>query len=256
MDESVRPDPFLFYACAMISFLESRVETYVENLQPFFACDAEIRNWLHSVWLPEEAAHGKLMRNLVERQWPELNWQNAFKQFSAVYVPRCKTEELRASVSLEALARCVTETETSMIYRCMASYSKNAELAALLKKMSSDEVRHYGVFKKLHRFHERVERNSFVAKLKLITARTELVRDEDLALSFSPLNTNWEGERIFPAWSYKEFLSNTRKVMVRHFPYKEAKKMLFNPIGSQGFVGNMVLSFLSYTLDRKFTKHA
>ena len=60
-------DAFSFYTCAISSFLESRVPTYVDNLEPFFRCDAGTLQWLQEVWLPEEAAHGLLMRSFVER---------------------------------------------------------------------------------------------------------------------------------------------------------------------------------------------
>jgi len=50
MNASSREDPFIFYACATISFLETRVPTYVENLEPFFQCDSKTLRWLHDVW--------------------------------------------------------------------------------------------------------------------------------------------------------------------------------------------------------------
>ena len=191
MTSQVHTDAFSFYTCAIISIIESRVPTYVDNLEPFFRCDASTLQWLQEVWLPEEAAHGRFMRAFVERTWPDFDWERGFVEFSIVYIPRCTTEKLRPTVGLETLARCVTETQASMIYRCLASYTQDPDLKALLKQMSADEARHFRKFKDLHLRYQSAERTSLLERVRTLLARSEVVRDEDLALAFVPLNGTW-----------------------------------------------------------------
>ena len=137
-----RADAFIFYACTLISFLESRVDTYVESLYPFFQSDIETLSWLNDVWLPEEANHGRLMRDYVEATWPDFDWMHGYQEFSKRYVPQCAHEKMRPSASLETLARCVTETFATMIYRCVGSYTNDPELKNLMKRLSVDENIH------------------------------------------------------------------------------------------------------------------
>ncbi len=60
-------DAYFFYSCTIISFLESRADTYVENLAPFFEMDKDILKWLENSWLLEEKEHGRIMRQYVEK---------------------------------------------------------------------------------------------------------------------------------------------------------------------------------------------
>lgn len=256
MTSLIHTDKFSFYTCAIISFLESRVSTYVDNLEPIFRCDANTLKWLQETWLPEEAAHGRLMRSFVESTWPDFDWEFGFAEFSALYLPRCATEKLRPSVGLEALARCVTEAQATMIYRCLASYTKDPDLKALLKRMSADEARHFRKFKDLHLFHQSAERNSLLARVRTLLARSQLVRDEDLALAFAPLNGAWKCPPPFSSWSYAAFLEATAQVMKQHFPFKEAQRMLLNPLRTSSLVWRVGSAIIAKLVTRQFLRHA
>jgi hypothetical protein len=248
-------ETYLFYSCSIISFLESRVDTYVENLEPFFHCDPSAKKWLQNVWLPEEQEHGKLMRSYVEEQWPDYQWNLGFKEFSKIYIPQCATEKLRRSIGLEALARCVTETEAAMIYRCLADYSNDPKLSKLLTRMSIDEVRHYREFRNLHRRSELVSKNSFMSKAKVLLDRSELVRDEDIALAFVPLNQHWKCNPPFQPWSYKKYLGFTAGIMKDYFQFKEAKRMMFHPIKTGGFINKLMIDILAVLAARQFMRY-
>ena len=227
---NAREDAFTFYSMSAISFLESAVPNYVDNLQHYYGDCFETARWLRDTWLPEESAHGRMTKEFVERQWPEFNWHEAYQEFLRTYVPRCNHQLLRPSKSLEALARCVTETETAMVYRCIAEYSSDPQLKSMLQKMSQDETRHYAYFRDLFNEHDAIERNSFWQKAKTVLARSELVRNEDLALAFEPLNRSWSGARPFVPLTYPAYLRRTSLVMSRHFPVEAAKRMLFRPL--------------------------
>ncbi len=256
MTSSARSDKFLFYTCAIISFLESRVSTYVDNLEPFFRCDANTLKWLHEVWLPEEATHGRLMRSFVERTWQDFDWDRGFAEFSTLYIPQCATEKLRPSIGLEALARCVTETQAAMMYRCLASYTTDTDLKALLKRMSADEARHFRRFKDLHLLHQTTERNSLLTRVRTVMARSELVRDEDLALAFTPLNGAWRCPPPFSPWSYAALLEATAQVMRQHFPFTEARRMLFIPLRTTSLLWRMGSPIAAKAVSRQFLRYA
>jgi len=254
--KSFKTEPFLFYACTIISFLESRVDTYVDNLTPFFQCDPATKDWLKNVWLLEEQEHGRLMRIYVEDTWPAFDWSRGFKEFSDLYIPQCVTEKLRCSVGLEALARCVTETQATMIYRCIASYSNDPLLKELLKRMSTDEVRHFKQFKDLHQKYELEENNRFLRKAGILLNRSELVRDEDIALAFQPLNNYWVGSPPFKVWSYRIFLEHTAQIMRVHFPFEEAKRMLFHPLRTEKRLNKLLIEIMAKLVARQFLKYA
>lgn len=240
MGTAARSDPFTFYALSMLSFLESAVPNYVQNLQPFFGDDPDGFKWLRDTWLPEESAHGRIMRTFVEHQWPEFCWETGYAEFLRAYVPRCSHDLLRPSRGLEALARCVTETEAAMVYRCIAAYTTDAELRMILEAMSRDETRHYAYFRDLFDRYDAVERNSIWKKAQTVLERSELVRDEDIALAFAPLNDAWRALPPFRRLSYAEFMAKAACVMSRYFPIEAAKRMLFRPLAT-GRIGEKLL---------------
>ena len=230
MNSSAREDAFTFYSMTVISFLESAVPNYVDNLQPFYADSPETTRWLHETWLPEESAHGRLTKEYVEHQWPEFQWAEAYEAFLQLYVPRCSHPLLRPSRSLEALARCVTETEATMVYRCLAEYSHDPQLRSMLQEMSGDEIRHYTFFRDLFHKHDSADRHSFWRKAQTVLARSELVKNEDLSIAFEPLNQSWTSTQPFAPLSYVEFMARASEVMSKHFPVEAAKRMLFRPL--------------------------
>ena len=250
--QSPHLNPFIFYATASASFLESRVETYVENLEAVFAGEQGILTWLRDIWLPEEAEHGRLLKSYVVRTWPRFDWNRGFTLFSTRYVPRCDHSRLRPSPGLEALARCVTETGASMIYRCIGAYAIDPELKALMRRISTDEVRHFRRFRDIHQHYDRTERRNLLCKARIMFARALLVRSEDLALSFEPLNCSWNGAAPFVPWSYADFLAETARVMRVHFPHEQAARMLTSPLRTRSFALRYASSILAALVTRQF----
>ena len=252
MTVSARTDAFTFYATSVISFLESAVPNYVDNLQPYFGDCDDTSRWLRETWSPEELAHGRITRTYVEHQWPEFSWEAAYAEFLRFYAPQCGHELLRPSKALEALARCVTETGAAMIYRCIGEYTRDAELKSMMHRMSQDEIRHYTYFRDLFDRHDGIERNSFLTKAKTILARSELVRDEDLALAFRPLNSSWRRPMPFGPLSYSEFLNKASQVMSQHLPVEMARRMLFRPLINGHIWEKMVIAILAVLVRRQY----
>jgi hypothetical protein len=253
MNNQARTDAFTFYSLAMISYLESAVPNYVQNLIPFYAGDREVQNWLRQVWLQEEGQHGQLTKKYVFRRWPEFNWDGGYAVFLAHYRPRCDHHLLRPSPALEALARCVTETQTAMIYRCIGNYAPDPDLKALMAGMSKDEVRHYSYFRKIFHRYDAGEKNALWRKANTIVTRSDLVKEEDLALAYQPLNSCWNGPRPFPPLSYRQFLSVAGRVMSRYFPFEEAKRMLFRPLRCGHWLERIIVKLLAMAVRRQYT---
>jgi hypothetical protein len=253
MATSVRSDSFTFYALTAISFLESTVGNYVENMAPYFKNNPAICRWLETVWLPEEAEHGHLAREYVEAIWPEFDLERGYNAFFQQYWPRCDHNLLRPSPALEALARCVTEAEATMIYRCIASYASDPEIKALMKKLSSDEVRHYTYFRDVFDTYDATENNSFLRKARTIIARSQLVRDEDIALAFLPLNDAWRGTIPFVPLSYPQFLAKAGMVARHHFPFEAAKRMLFRPLATGSKVEDLAFNLMAWLVRRQYS---
>jgi hypothetical protein len=230
MSSLSRHDAFLFYSVTSISFLESAVPHYVRNLDPFFAVDPAVAGWLRDTWLPEESAHGHATRAYVLATWPEFDWNLAYGRFLERYVPRCDHGLLRPSVSLEALARCVTETQAAMTYRALAGYARDPALGRLFVRLARDETRHYAYFRDVLDRYAVAERTSRWRLAATLVARSRLVRDEDLALAFAPLNAAWSSPTPFAPMTYDDFLSRGAEVMAKHLPVEAATRMLVRPL--------------------------
>lgn len=256
MNERSRTDAFSFYSLTIISYLESAVPIYVENLSPFFADNPKAQDWLQSTWLHEEAEHGRLTRTYATTHWPEFDWERGYALFLSRYQPRCNRNLLRASPALEALARCVTETQAAMIYRCLGDYSPDPELKSLMADMSRDEVRHYAYFRDLHDHYDRKEHNALWRKARVVVARSELVREEDLALAYLPLNECWSGKKPFPQLSYSQYFSMMGRVMARHFPFEQAGRMLFRPLRGGRWLESFLVGILARVVRRQYAAAA
>lgn len=252
VDQSARNDAFSFYSMTVISYLESAVPNYVENLDVIFKDNPVLVDWLDNVWLHEESEHGLMAKQFVEETWPEYQWQKGYDQFLIEYGPRCAHEELRPSPGLEALARCVTETQATMSYRCLISYSSDPKLRELMKKMSTDEVRHYREFRKTFDAYNETENNSFITKARTIIGRSELVKDEDLLMAFRPTNHNWIGELPFDHWDYDHYMSELGRITKQHLPVAEAQKMLFKPMRTKGRINNFLVNCIASIIKRQF----
>ncbi|MFT5572448.1 MAG: rubrerythrin [Cryomorphaceae bacterium] len=250
--KSSRSDAFTFYSMTVISYLESAVPNYVENLDVIFKDNPELVDWLDNVWLHEESEHGELAKGFVQQTWPEYDWQKGYEKFLVKYGPRCAHEELRDSPGLEALARCVTETQATMSYRCLMNYSSDPKLIALMKKMSTDEVRHYREFRKTFDQYNQIEKNSFFTKARTIIGRSELVKDEDLFMAFEPIADCWKGQSLVPHWEYSDYMDALGKISREYMPIEEAQKMLFKPMRTKGKLNNFLVNCIAGIVKRQF----
>ena len=245
-------DSFLFYSITISSLLESTAGTFVENLEPIYGNDPKLNQWLKTVWLPEELHHGELTKSYVTNTWPGFDWDSAYQQFFKNYQPRCHWENLRRTPALEALTRCVTEAETTMFYRCVEDYARSNQLKELMRQMSKDEARHFGVFRRVFDSYDQVENNSFLKKAQLLVRRSQLIRDEDLAMAFEYLNSSWKSPKPFQELSYQAFIVRAGEVMSVHFPFEQAKRMLLKPLRTEGKLNRLAVELVSTLVRRLY----
>ncbi|WP_150695159.1 hypothetical protein [Pandoraea terrae] len=203
---------------------------FVETLNQMYAEDDEMQGWLRDTWLPEEVEHGRLARDYIARVWPEFDWHPAYAAFLDRYKPRCDVQYMRPSLALEALSRCVTETQTAMMYRCLESFMPTEELKQMMHKLSAEEVGHYRYFRKTFDRYNAVEQHGVIRRLRTIVARSELVRDEDLAFAFEPLNDFWRSPQPFAPMTWETFLEISGDVMKQYMPVEAAARMMFKPL--------------------------
>jgi len=249
--DPVRADAFLFYSMAISSFIESTTPEYVVNLLRIFQRDPQMKSWLEGTWQREELGHGALMREQVERIWPEFDYATAYASFTRSYVPRCDAALLRPTPGLEALARCVTEAQAAASYRALASYSEGA-LAQMFLGMAADEARHYAYFRRAFERHEEKEKHGSFTRLRVIVARTLLVQQEDLALGFSTLNDHWTEPPPFVREDYAGYLRLLRYLMPHHFPIIAVTRILLKPVFAGGVLEKVATSAVPDLLRRQF----
>ena len=227
--ERIRTDALSFYSLATSSFLTSAVEEYGINLALLFHGDGSTTQWLAGVWIPEQARHGRWLRAHVEELWPDFDWE-AGQRAHLQRIPRRSTDHLRHSRALEALARCVTEAQAAMMYRCLAEYTDDPPLREMLRAMGCDALRHHREFQRILERYEPLERPSLYSKGRTIVERSALVRTRDLALAFQAIQAGWRAAPPFEPLSYARFMSCARPVLERHFAFDAALRLMLRPL--------------------------
>jgi len=247
----LRADPVLFYVVAAASFFESTVSLYTANLLKFFKGEREITDWLTELWEPEELTHGLATRRYVELAWPNYNWQKAYDSFYSEYSLYCKVELLRPTRAMEMLARCVTETGSSTMYRTISNYTKEPILKDLMDKMSKDEVKHYANFYYTLNSFDRSEKNGFLKKAAAMTNRYKVLSHEDLGTAMKHINCGWEKTDTFPVQDPEQIMNALGALTKDHFPYLMARNMMTRTLGVRSFWTNAVFGLMEKKIKKE-----
>jgi hypothetical protein len=221
-------DALLFHSMAMSMLIESGTPVYVSQLMRVFEGDPRFSHWLSTTWQHEEVGHGELLRQEIAKRWPDFDAGAAQRTFMERYTPLCDAALLRPTPALEALARCVTEAQAAAGYRALASFTAGTSLAALFAGMAADEARHYSRFRRA--FDERAAAHGRVERLRLVLARTLLVRDEDLPLAFVSLAQHWRSPPPFELPSYAAYLDAVDEQLRENVPALALARMLLKPV--------------------------
>lgn len=230
MHTSARSDRVVFYSAAVSSFLESSIALYTRELRVMFAANAELVAWLDQVWEPEEAGHGRTMRDYLARTWPEYRWEDAYGAFLGEYRTYCGPALLRETPAREMLARCVTECQAAMLYRALASYAEDPEARVLFAGMYADEVRHYKVFLRWFRHHRERERMGALAILGALLRRRNQAQVEDAGTAIKYVNYGYSCALPFVPLEGAGVTGRARNALGAHFPFDSARRMLLKPL--------------------------
>jgi hypothetical protein len=228
--DQVRNSEPLFYLLTAASFIETGSDHYTRNLIEFFADDAETRNWLYTVWEPEELRHGRMLKQYVSRVWPAFDWDISFRKFMAEYSDLCRVEALEPTHGLELAARCVVEMGTSTYYEAIYRMTEEPVLKQLTGLIRRDEIGHYKYF--YRRFRE-YNADEAISRLKVIsTLGRRLLEihnsDADCALwsIFSTLNPDQKRDEH----GFKAVTAAITRQLRETYPMNRAIKMLLRPL--------------------------
>ncbi len=225
----VRFNGLMFHGLAAASFLETAAPLHVGRLGRVFADHPDVGLWLEQVWWPQRAGHGRLLRSYVEATWPEFDWSAAYDEFHEAYRTRYGTASAGGSLALEALARCVAETQAAVFYRALASYADEPALRGLAREAGRDHAFFFDHFRSVFERCKRHESVGFAAACRTVLGASRAARDLDVAAAFQPLARHWNGNRLVPELGYGEFLERMGQLVERHAALGRVERLLFRP---------------------------
>lgn len=242
--EMVSNDERLFYLLASSSFVEILSETYAKNLIEHYSGNDDTARWLQENWQREEVQHGKSLKAYVGAVWPEFDWEAAFSGFTAEYGPLCSMNNLEPSHALEMMARCVVETGTSTLYRCLHDHAEEPVLRQILANIKADEIRHYAKFRHLFMEHNLTEKLGALTILHVIWKRVLEIHGEDGYIAFKHAHRLRCGkpENLDRDWA--EFKNGLNSLVRHHYPFQMAVEMLLSPVPLPTYVRKLLESQL------------
>lgn len=220
----------LFYLLSSASFIESGSDLYTRNLVQHYAGSANVAEWLHQQWEPEELQHGRALALYVQAAWPEFDWQRAFDSFLAEYGPLCNMEALEENRALEMVARCVVEMGTTVYYQTLRGMSDEPLLTELLGHIRSDEVNHY---KHFLAYFRQITATQPVSRLRIARALYQRLLELRSSDSDVALRHVWAHRgKLFAngAQSFDEISSRIYHTVNQRLPIEQAVRMLMKPL--------------------------
>ncbi|MBY0577550.1 MAG: ferritin-like domain-containing protein [Burkholderiales bacterium] len=228
--ELVVNDERLFYLLASASFVEILSEIYTDNLIEHYRGNDDAALWLKQTWQREELQHGRSLKAYVKAVWPEFDWEASFSGFAAEYGLLCSMSNLESSRALEMMARCVVETGTSTLYRCLYDYAKEPVLKHILANIKADEVRHYAKFRRLFIELNHAENKGALAALHVIWKRMLEIHGEDGYIAFKHAHRCRCGASESLDRDWIGFKNGLNALVRRHYPFHMAVEMLLSPV--------------------------
>ncbi len=225
----IRDNLALYYVVTGASFVETAADLYTSNLVEFFP-DPEAQQWLINYWQPEELQHGLALRTYVETVWPELDWASGYQQFLAEYSQLCTVEALESSRALEMVARCVIEAGTSTFYSTLQRISDEPVLKTLTGLIAQDEVSHYNHFRHFFEAYQQQEHIGRMGVVHSLYKRLGEVESEDAYIGLKHAWLMRHPGQPFSDVQFQAISLTLRPLMMAHYPYRMALKMLLRPL--------------------------
>ena len=224
----------MFLLVTAASFIESGSDTYTGNLLEHFAGDAEVGRWLRDEWEPQELGHGRMLKAYVQRAWPELDWDAAYRDFFDEYSSVCTLAQLEPARGLEMAARCVVEMGTTVYYQALHDACREPALRELTWRIRGDEVQHYKHFYAFFQKYRTVEHLGRARVLAVLARRALELRNEDATIALrhaSAWRRRSRGGRACVAPD--ELARQAYRLVNRHIPVQLAVRMLLKPLRLQ-----------------------
>jgi hypothetical protein len=229
--DRVSADEHLFYWVASASFVEITSDLYTDNLLEYFRGDAEVSQWLETVWQHDEMRHGTALKRYVATVWPQFDWEHTYRCFNSEYSHFCKTERLGPTRALEMVSRCLVETGTASLYTMLHRSSGEPVLRLLAAHITQDEVRHYKHFYQYFSRYRDVEKTGSLEVLRALWSRIGKIDSEDAYFAFKHVYQECHLGRRFYDSDYQSFRRQSLILARQHYPFSMAVKMALKPLG-------------------------
>jgi hypothetical protein len=225
----VRFNGLAFCSLAAASFLETAVARQVSRLAPVFAAHPGVPLWLDQVWGAGRAAIGRQLREYVETTWPEFDWKAAYCEYHDRQRPGFGLRGVPATVAHQALGLCVASAQAAVFYRALARSADEPALRDLARDAARAHAAYFDFFRDLLDRCKRVERVGITATWRTAIAVSRAARDDDVAAAFEPLDRNWNGASVVPAFGYPEYRLRMAQFVQRHAALGAIERLLFRP---------------------------
>jgi rubrerythrin len=175
------------------SLVEHNGYVYARYLERVFADDEGFKRVVWE-WAEEEVQHGQALARWARLADPGFDFDRAFALFAAtITLPLDVGRSVRGSRTGELIARCMVEVGTSSYYSALAAAAKEPVLAAICKRIASDEFRHYKLFySAMKRYLDR-ERIGPLRRLYVGARRLFESEDDELAFAYYAANHAADG---------------------------------------------------------------
>lgn len=245
--ELVHDDVALFQLLAASSFVEIDTPFYTHNLVEFGREDEPFAHWVQEGWQHEEVRHGEALRRYLTAAWPEYDWQRAYDEFHAEYLPLCDEEVLQPTLGLEMISRCVVEIGTSTFYSMIASYTREPVLKTLAGHIRADEVHHYQAFLETYRRHRETEGTGRLSVLRAMLNRFVMVRDVDAMVPYRHTLSGLPADHPFQSMPFDALAPRFASITRDHYPFPMASQMLLRPLRLASGLRKPLVPLLSAT---------
>lgn len=140
-------------------------------------------------WSQDEIKHGKVLSAWVKLADPSYDFNERFKAYVEGFpIPVNSQESIRGSCAAELLTRCMVEIGTSSVYSALKDATDEPLLKQICAKIAADEFRHYKLFYKHFKRHQKKEKLTLYKRFKVAVGRLFENEDDELAFAYYTAN--------------------------------------------------------------------
>jgi hypothetical protein len=233
----IKQETLEFYMLAIASFVETSASLYGERVRQCFVEDSQFCCWLEKVWLPKRLVHGRQLRVLVKKHWPDLDWDEAYLFYLRQAVALMDQDRhLETSASI-ALAHCLSERKTAMLAAAMARANPLCTQASLLQGISNDALRNCTAFRDAHERFDDWEQMGMVRRHHPRLHGRTMAGPVEIQRAFAAIQQSWYGPNDFLVNNYAGFRQVAENLLHDVWPIQEARRFMFVPYARRSALG-------------------